>query len=115
MQAYQSLSQNNIVIVSAPFLLVLRETNKLSKIENMGIISDFKMFLYWHKMLAYLIALGYIVLIFVIFVLSLIIAQQNEDIDTLKYIDDNQCNTKIDEYPNKRKSEKEISLYSDLS
>lgn len=66
---------------------MLRETNKLSKIENMGIIGDFKMFLYWHKMLAYLIALGYIVLIFVIFVLSLIIAQQNEDIDTLKYID----------------------------
>jgi uncharacterized membrane protein (DUF441 family) len=31
LQAYQSLSQNNIVIVSAPFLLVLRETNKLSK------------------------------------------------------------------------------------
>ena len=59
----------------------------------MGIISDFKMFLYWYKMLAYLLALGYIVLIFIIFVLSLIIAQQNEDIDTLKYIDDNQYNT----------------------
>ena len=68
----------------------------------MGIISDFKMFLYWYKMLAYLLALGYIVLIFIIFVLSLIIAQQNEDIDTLKYIDDNQYNT----------SRKEISLYS---
>lgn len=50
--------------------------------------------------------LGYIILIFVIFVLSLIIAQQNEDIDTLKYIDDNQYNTEIDEYPDKRKSEK---------
>ena len=72
----------------------------------MGIISDFKMFLYWYKMLAYLLALGYIVLIFIIFVLSLIIAQQNEDIDTLKYIDDNQYNTKIDECPDKRQAER---------
>ena len=72
----------------------------------MGIISDFKMFLYWYKMLAYLLALGYIVLIFIIFVLSLIIEQQNEDIDTLKYIDDNQYNTKIDEYPDKRQVER---------
>ena len=72
----------------------------------MGIISDFKMFLYWYKMLAYLLALGYIVLIFIIFVLSLIIAQQNEDIDTLKYIYDNQYNTKIDEYPDKLQAER---------
>lgn len=30
LQAYQSLSQNNIVIVSAPFL-ILRETNTILK------------------------------------------------------------------------------------
>jgi len=52
------------------------------------------------------IGVSYIVLIFIIFVLSLIIAQQNEDIDTLKYIDDNQYNTKIDEYPDKRQAER---------
>lgn len=72
----------------------------------MGIISDLKMFFYWHKMLAYLFALGYIVLISIILVLSLIIAQLNEEIDTLKYIDDNQYNTKVEQYPNKRKIEK---------
>ena len=68
----------------------------------MGIISDFKVFFYWHKMLAYLLALGYIVL-----VLSLIIAQQNEDINMLRDVDDNQYNTQTEQYFNKRKYEKE--------
>lgn len=72
----------------------------------MGIISDFKMFLYWHKMLAYLLALGYIILISIIFVLSLIIAQQNEEIDILRHLDDNQYNTKAEQYFSKRKSDK---------
>lgn len=74
----------------------------------MGIISDFKMFLYWHKMLAYLFAFGYVVLIIIIFVLSLIIAQQNEEIGILRYILDNQYNTKTEQYSNKRKFEKKF-------
>ena len=73
----------------------------------MGIISDFKVFFYWHKMLAYLLALGYIVLIFIIFVLSLVIAQQNEDINMLRHFGDNQYNNQTEQYFNKRKYEKE--------
>lgn len=72
----------------------------------MGIISDWKMFFCWHKMLAYLLALGYIILISIIYVLSAIIALQNEKIDTLEHLIDIQYNTKTYQYPNKQKSEK---------
>lgn len=60
---------------------------------------DFKEFIYFYKELAYLFAIGYLVLIAAIIMLSIVILKQRDENDTLKDIINSTPSYTVKHYP----------------
>lgn len=77
----------------------------------MNNLRDFKEFIYFYKELAYIFALGYLVLIAAIITLSIVIINQRDENDTLKGIINSTPSYTVKHYP-KRILKAEYHMHS---